>query len=510
MEGGEMRTSGGVLLTGATGLLGRYLLRDLLLRRKVYVLVRDSPSRNARQRIDELVAFWSEQSGIRLPSPVVLVGDLTARGLGLTAADRTCLSRSCRSLLHAGARVGLGRTRDGEPWQTNVEGVRRLLQLAATCGLDEFHHVSTAFVCGDRAGPNREDELECGQGFHNDYEKSKFAAEQVLQQQSRQRVTVYRPSVIVGDSRTGYTSSYHGFYRFLEAADRLAAPPERGKRSLPLRLAFTGDEPRNLVPVDWVARAITRVLERSHLHGRTYHLVSRQPIAARHLAEVGAELLGLEGFTWVGPDGPSDPTALEELFRERLYEYWPYRRGDPVFRDDNTRAALPDLPPPPVDRPMLERLMRFALAHGCGRSGRVRTRGPAVDCARYVERFFPEAVRQSSLARVPLNLTVGLEVPGPGGGSWVCNWVEGELRSVERNQTGLAEVAFRVDAPTFARIVLGRLSVHEAFFDKRIEIIGPIEKGLKLAVLFEQFVREFPYRAAEAQEAEDGVAVGTC
>jgi nucleoside-diphosphate-sugar epimerase len=501
-----MGTSDGVLLTGATGLLGRYLLRDLLLLgRKVCVLVRDDRARTARQRIDELVAFWSEQSGARLASPVVLVGDLTAKGLGLSAADRSCLSRSCRSVLHAAARVGFRTTRDGEPWQTNLEGVRRLVQLAASCGLDEFHHVSTAFVCGDRAGPVGEDELECGQGFHNDYERSKFAAERLLRRQGRLQVTVYRPSVIVGDSRTGYTSSFHGFYRFLDAADRLAEPANAGRRRLPLRLPFTGDESRNLVCVDWVAGAVTGILGKPNRHGWTYHLAARQPVCVRNLAEVGAELLGLEGLSWAGPDGPGDPTALEELFRGRLAEYWPYRRGDPAFLDDNTRAALPGLPPPGLDRRLLERLMRFALANGCGRGTNTAspTRGPAVDCSGYVERFFPEAVRRSSLAGVPLNLTVGLEAPGPGGGCWVLRWVEGELHSVRRARAALAEVAFRLDPATFSRIVTGRLSVREAFFAKRIEITGHVEKGLKLAVLFEQFVRESPYRAPPKQEARD-------
>ncbi len=136
--------------------------------------------------------------------------------------------------------------------------------------------VSTAFVCGDRAGPVAEEELDCGQGFHNDYERSKFEAERRVRTARGLHPTVYRPSVIVGDSVTGFTSSYHGPYRFLELGTRLAAPPRLpgSPQRLPLRLPFSGDEPRNLVPVDWVARAIVRIVGQPWWHGRTYHLVA--------------------------------------------------------------------------------------------------------------------------------------------------------------------------------------------------------------------------------------------
>src|SRR5262245_56042752 len=179
-----------VLLTGATGLLGRYLLRNLLSRgAEVAVLARDSAAGTCYRRIDELLAWWEESLGARLPRPVVLPGDVCRPGLGLTPGARRWLGRRCAAVVHAAAHVGFRPTPDGEPWKTNVEGTRHVLELCAEAGAP-LHHVSTAFVCGDRAGPVREDELDLGQAFHNDYEKSKCEAEALVRRAAGPLATV--------------------------------------------------------------------------------------------------------------------------------------------------------------------------------------------------------------------------------------------------------------------------------------------------------------------------------
>jgi thioester reductase-like protein len=497
-----MRQRGWILLTGATGLLGRYLLRDLLIQgRPVAVLARDRRDGTAQERVEELVAWWNETQERTLPRPIVMTGDVADHRLGLSPADRAWLSRSCDAVLHAAAHVGFRATPEGEPWRTNIEGTRHVLDLCSAAGIDELHHVSTAFVCGRRVGTIHEDDLDRGQRFHNDYEWSKFEAERLLQQQERQvRITVYRPSIVVGDSRTGYTSSYHGIYRFLELADRLAQGLPGASRTLPLRLPFTGQEACNLVCVDWVAEAIARIAARPGFHGCTYHLTARQTVPAGLIREVAEDLLGLTGLSWAGPAGPAQPTTLEERFLDQVRDYWPYRDKDLLFDTAHTRAALPGLPAPVIDRDVLARLIRFALAD---RWGHAHNGSARVDCAHYVEEFFPQAVRRSSLAQVPLDLTVGLDVEGAGGGRWTCRWVRGELMGVRRGRHGPVEVAYRLDPATFAAVVHGRLAVQEAFFARRIEIEGDVEKALKLAVLFARLVHECPYPSPGVPEAED-------
>jgi nucleoside-diphosphate-sugar epimerase len=501
--------SGSIFLTGATGFLGRYLLRELLAAgHRVTVLARDARGQPARERVDEMVAFSSESLGRRLPRPTVVAGDLALAGLGLEQVDRGWLARNCRAVVHSAACVALRPTLDGEPWKTNVEGTRRLLEICRRTGLTELQHVSTAFVCGKRAGPVPEDELEAGQEFRNEYEHSKHEAEKLVRAADGMRVTVHRPSVIVGDSVTGHTSSYHGFYRFLELGDRLAEPASEGRRRLPLRLPFGGDEPRNLVPVDWVAGAITRLLDRTHWHGLTFHLTSPEPAAARLVREVAQDVLGIDGVTRTAPGEMTAVGPLEESFLEHLQEYRPYLDGDPVFDCRNARTALRDFPCPRVDRNMLARLIRFAVADRWGWANRRRSSGRVrLDCADYVERFFPESASGSALSQVPIDVTLGLEVRGPGGGGWIVRLRPGEPAEVERGQVSGVPIIYRTDAATFEAIVRGRQTPQEAFFSRRIEVVGDVEKALKLAVLFGQFVREFPYPSSPVPEKPDAARV---
>jgi nucleoside-diphosphate-sugar epimerase len=442
-----------------------------------------------------------------LPPPTLLCGELTPEHVHLNADDRGWLARQCRAVLHAAADVSFRSSPDGEPWRTNVGGTEALLRLAESLNIPEWHHVSTAFVCGRRGGTVREDDLECQQPFHNPYEQSKRAAEVLLRQARGPRVTVYRPGVIVGDSRTGATYSYEGLYRFLALAARLAGSgPSRSRRPLPLRLPATGDEPCHLVPVDWVARAIAALSGAPRHHGLTYHLTARHPTPSRDIQEIAVEELHLEGVELVGPTGLTEPSRLEELFLDGLRDHWPYLTTTTTFCDRNTAAALPHLPPPPVDRPALRRLIRFAVAHHWGRppSGPETERATDSFCAHYLEHTFPRLARESPLAHaVGLEVVVGFDVRGPGGGQWSCRWDGGEFRGVSRGLAPGAAVVYHTDAATFAAVARGQCAPQQAFFDRRIEVTGDLETALKLVTLFEQFLRETEASVAPHEEAVD-------
>ncbi len=500
-----------VLLTGATGFLGRYLLRDLLATgQQVCVLVRPLPGRSAEERVAELVAFGSDTLGRSLPQPVVLAGQLGAAGPALDTADHRWLGRHCRAVLHAAANLSFSATADCEPAATNVEGTRQLLRMCRAVGLSEWHHVSTAFVCGRRRGLIREEELDCGQEFRNPYERSKLEAERAVREAAGLQATVYRPAIIVGDSGTGYTTGYSGCYRVLELLARLAeahsSKAARRPRPLGLRLPLDGEERFHLVPVDWVARAIVTLLARREWHGHVFHLVSRPAVPARLLAQVVSEELGLQGMELAGSHGVREPNRMEELFHEGLRELWPYLGGNPEFACTNLRAALPHLPPPLLDAPLLRRLVRFALADNWGRRPRTAMdAAPAADpdlpCAQYIERVFPQHSRRSQLARtIRLNLLLALDIRGPGGGQWSCRWAGGELLYVERGLDKRAQVTYHLDTATFEAVVEGRLAPQQAFFEQRLAISGDWETALKLPVLFAQFLRENPYRFTRREE----------
>ena len=497
----------GVFLTGATGLLGQYLLQDLFLKEhQVTVLVRGAGQETASERISKIVDFWSERLGRKLPIPTVVTGDLAQKALGLSAADRSWIGRHCHAVIHSAADLSFRKTSDGEPWRTNVDGTKSLIELCRSVGLSEWHQVSTAFVCGRRTGLIDEDDVDDGPSFHNPYEESKFHAEQLVRQAAYVHATIYRPSIIIGDSLTGHTSTYTGLYRFLELAVHLASVNSHLEDdSIPLRIPLNGDEPWNLVPVDWVSRAIAELLTKSQWHGTTFHGVSHAPISTRVIRDVGVKELNLRSVEFAGAEGIENPSRREEMFQKGIREYWPYLGGNPIFSSRNIIAALPELPPPSIDRLMLERMMRFAVTNNWGRDrgtsravvapsqtaeGNPRSMTRSY-CAEYIEQIFPRLNNRSMLAReAGLNLTACFDVSGPNGGQWSCRWSRGELVLVTRGLEQGAAVTYHTDATTFHEVVSGLQTPQEAFFEQRINITGDMETALKLTVLFGQFLAE--------------------
>jgi hypothetical protein len=323
------------------------------------------------------------------------------------------------------------------------------------------------------------------------------------------QATIYRPAVIVGDSETGYTSSYTGLYRVLEAALRLAGPPGPSDvRFLPLRLPLRGDEPCNLVPVDWVARAIVELLPRHVIAGRTFHLTSDSPATASLLERTAATVLRVEGVEFVGPGPLTAPTPVEQTFWGGVQRYWPYLGGTPVFDNRNTRAALPHLPAPVIDAERMARLVRFAAEDRWGRYLRP-PRQRAFDCAAYIERVFPEQARITNLAReLDLDVVVSLDIRGPGGGQWSCEWVRGAVQPPRQGLSAQAAATYLLDTATFAAIIERHLSPEQAFLERRIEVKGDLEKALKLAVLFGHFLEAVAGGDHPSTEARD--VPGSC
>jgi thioester reductase-like protein len=486
-----MSAANGIFLTGATGLLGRYLLRDLLSSgRPVGVLIRDSASASAAERLAELQWFCEESLRRSLPHPLLLQGDLRMPGLGLGMIERHWLTRHARAVIHSAAYVSYQPTPDGEPWQTNVLGTRRLLELCQSLGITQMHHLSTAFVCGDRHGLVYEDELDCGGGSKNAYERSKFAAEELVRQFPGIQATIYRPSVVVGDSRIGYTCTYHHFYRFLELAVRLSAKSSRRQR-VALRLPLSGAETQNIVPVDWVAQALLALLDRPRGHGRTYHLAAWESVRLDEIKSMFEELLPLEGIQWVGQAGLSDPTPTEQLVLEEFQDYWGYLHSNLDFDCRNTRQTLPDLPTPRFDRQLVARLLEFAQADNWGRKrGQPNAVSPS-ECAHYLESVLPQQVKHSPLARaLPAGFRFALDICGAAGGQWSFLCGGEEVLSIDRGIRTGPEVIYHIDADTFLNLIRGQQSAQKAFLDGQIEIEGDMEKALMLAMFIEQFLSE--------------------
>ena len=265
-------------ITGFPKLLARRLVVAQLARpgARVSILVREQDAAEARAFADALAPAALQ----------VLIGEVTNLHLGLATPEYRDLSHSVTDVIHTAELSQLSAPK-ADLARVNIEGTRGVLELASDCrGLRRFTHVSTVFVAGDREGVVAEDELAAGQTFRNEYERTRFEAELLVRRAMGELpCTVLRPSIVVGDSKTGEIDRFEGPYSI---AILLVTSPV----SVPVPLPGNGKAPLNVVPIDFVAAASTALHHDPRAVGRTFHLVDPNPSSSRRVWELVAERTG--------------------------------------------------------------------------------------------------------------------------------------------------------------------------------------------------------------------------
>jgi len=263
-----------VLFTGFPGFIGTRVVASLIRaddRAKIAVLVEPRMADRAREVAARL-------DGQRIE---ILEGDIGERGLGLSDDQLQQLQKEVRIAYHLAAIYDLSVPLELAQ-RVNVDGTGNVLELCAGCkNLERLNYVSTAYVAGDRKGVVYEHELALGQGFKNHYESTKFQAELwVRDAMDEVPVTVYRPAIVVGDSRTGETQKFDGPYYMLRTISRTMKMggriPQFGASGAPF----------NVVPVDFVVDALVAGASDPATVGETLHLVDPEPITALELMRV--------------------------------------------------------------------------------------------------------------------------------------------------------------------------------------------------------------------------------
>lgn len=380
-----------VLLTGATGLVGRYLMAGFLDRGcEVAVLARGNNLASAKQRVEQ--AAESMEQFYSLPRAKVLEGSLTSQGLGLSEKDRDWLQRRELVVVHCAASIKFHRDKSGEPYKTNLVGTENLLQFCRSQRVIQFHYVSTAYV-GCRTRNDRVYEvpvqLEELQGDvtdadlqQNDYELSKIRSEAMIMQAGwLGRRVIHRPSIVVGDSRTAYTSTFHGFYAPLKIGMQYASAfgfsGEAGDW-FRQQLGLSENDGKNLVPVDWVAHGIVKAVTSSDIPDSTIlHWTNPAPVscidmqaaiveAIQHACETSNQVAPAQGKepAKLAVSANALPTASD--FRSSLDAYASYFSSDPAFDNSNTQRYFSEIECPKMDLQVLEKMAEFALSVGFG------------------------------------------------------------------------------------------------------------------------------------------------
>jgi NAD(P)-dependent dehydrogenase (short-subunit alcohol dehydrogenase family) len=271
------------LVTGATGLIGRHFTQLLLEREdteRVWLLVRES----SQDRLAGLVSGWPN------PDKVSLVrGDLGEERLGVGESVRDELRGNVDHLVHLAALYDLTAD-DDESVKANVDGTRHVVELAGDLRVGCLDHVSSVAVAGDHKGVFTEEMFDAGQRLPTPYHRTKFEGEKLVREQNEVPWRVYRPAVVVGHSVTGEMDKVDGPYYLFNAISRLTSVPQ-----LPIAGPELGTT--NIVPVDYVAKALLRLVTTEGLDGRAFHLVSPEPQSVVSVYNAFARAAGAPAIT---------------------------------------------------------------------------------------------------------------------------------------------------------------------------------------------------------------------
>jgi thioester reductase-like protein/short-subunit dehydrogenase involved in D-alanine esterification of teichoic acids len=322
------------VVTGGTGFIGRRVVSRILSRgddAEVWVLVR----RESLARFERLAEEWGDRA-----KP--LVGDLTATDLGITDDTVTEIG-DVDHVVHSAAIYDITVDEDTQR-AANVDGTRAVIDLAKRLDAT-LHHVSSIAVAGSFPGEYTEDDFDVAQDLPTPYHQTKFEAEMLVRSTPGLRYRIYRPAVVVGDSRTGEMDKVDGPYYFFGLLAKLSRLP----RFTPIVLPDTGRT--NLVPVDFVVEALTELIHVDGWDGQTFHLTAPKSTGLRGIYRGVAKEAGLPPLRGSLPGSVAAPflkaTGRAKIVRNMTATQLgiPAEILDvvdlaPTFTSDNTAEAL--------------------------------------------------------------------------------------------------------------------------------------------------------------------------
>lgn len=343
-------------ITGGTGLVGKSLLPRILKtfpQSTITLLARGEDEEDAAERVREIAQHIEDEEGIADATKRIdgMRGDVGLDHCGLATAQVERIAKEATHIIHGAATIRFDHPID-EARALNCGGTRRLLAIAHMCAekgkLKRFVYIGSSSVSGQRGGYIYEHELEMGQRFFNTYEQSKNESERIVRNNfDKIPCTVFRPSIIIGDSRTGKTSSFNVIY----------IPLRLVQKGMLTYVPGTPDTLMDLVPIDWVDDAMVHILSKEESVGKVFHITAGEKRAARLDEVVVAAVNYFDKYT------PLKHSRNMEFISREEYEK---RRAAMRGREDALMSQLDTLLPYVTVNRLFDSANADALLAGSG------------------------------------------------------------------------------------------------------------------------------------------------
>ena len=322
-----------VFITGATGFLGTELVKRLVNEgHNVYLLIRN---RKKASSLLEKINF-EQQKYVNFYE-----GELSSKTLGLSSNDLIDLKNNIDIIFHTAAYLSFDDSLKNDIFNVNVEGTRQVLNFAQTIGCKKFIHVSTAYTLGNRT-LGKEELYPLEQEFINAYEESKCHAEHLVMSYGKCfDVTIMRPSIIIGDSKTGEANTTFGLYGILKTVQLLKRRAMKEGYETEVRLLMDKATVSNLVPVDYVIDSL--VLGMYYSKTKTiYHITNSHPPTNELVVDVAKDVLEYQSISLASESEIPTFTQLETTINKSLHVFKDYLNRTIKFEDTNMRRLIQD------------------------------------------------------------------------------------------------------------------------------------------------------------------------
>jgi thioester reductase-like protein len=260
----------------------------------------------------------------------------------------------------------------------NIKGTENVLQFVNSGKRKRFHYISTAYVAGKQNCTIYENEMVDEPQFNNEYERSKFVAEQLVIKYAKSNditYTIYRPSIIVGDSKTGATCKFDNLYIFAKVLFNIGKHKSDGLNDVTIRVPGDPDAMINLVPIDYVADAIVSILKKRESIDKIFHITNPNPPTLSELRDLLMPLMEIKGIH-VKIDSELEQkqlSTMEKLFIRQTKPYYSYLFSKLRFDCSNTQKVLKGTSVlcPAITKELVKVLVDFAVSHNWGDDKRV-------------------------------------------------------------------------------------------------------------------------------------------